>query len=129
LWSTIFRLISAGWLPHSRRFVRSCLCLKWRGFEPRLYRLTQTRILLTWPLPDLESLFLTFRTTALLEATSWELARATISTRPVLGYPPIPAGTRSFERPLGTSDSIVAARMMAQMNPQSSLATATTAML
>lgn len=84
--------------------------------------------------PDLASpgpriIVLAFRTAAWLEATPWELARATISTRPVPGYPPIPAGTPSFESAFTTLGSIVAARMMAQMKPQSSLATATTAIL
>ena len=43
--STVIRLISADWVPHTQRSVRSCLCLASRVRECP-YRILQTRILL-----------------------------------------------------------------------------------
>ena len=43
--SKVIRLISAGWLPHVQRSVRSCLSLGSRVRECP-YRILQTRILL-----------------------------------------------------------------------------------
>jgi len=129
LWSTVFRLISAGWLPHSQRFVRSYLCLKWRGFEPRLYRLAETRILLTWHLPDLTPWSFLFRLLRPTDSAAWDRAGATIRMRRVSGYPSVLTSWRCCVAAAGDAGVVETAHMIAQTKPHNSRATAMTAIL